>query len=345
MSTQADPIVLSGLAMTTPAGIARELAHPSALRTTASRGVVTDIEAQADPAPAGPGRLADRPSAMATDTLEALLDNALETCPPARRGLVLGSGAAGIDQSMTVTTDSLTRTRPYNVSPALVPACVMNYASALCAIRFDLQGPNVTVTAGRVTGLSAITYARRLLRQDRADLVICGTYEDLNDRRVAIGNLAAANGSHGAPGEGCCVFLLEKKSQAARQERPVLAEILALEFGVVTSAGDEQVMLVDVVERALSRAGVNGGDVILAAASGDEQTALHASVPNAEWIVPAEVIGDTLGSAAAFQIAAAVLSRQAALGGIALVVAIDPDGQVGCAVLRLPVPRQPRQPQ
>jgi 3-oxoacyl-[acyl-carrier-protein] synthase II len=336
MSAPADPVVLSGMAMATPGGIARELAHGSPLRTTAGRGVVSDLQVREGSAPAGPGRLADRASTMAADTVEALLGDALDGCPPARRGLVLGSGSAGIDQSMTVTGDSLTRSRPFNVNPALVPACVMNYASAQCAIRFDLRGPNVTVTAGRVTGLAALTYAQRLLRRDRADLVVCGAFEDLNDRRAALDGLVDANGSHARPGEGCCAFLLETGRHARRHGRPVLAEIVALDSGVVTSTGDEHVVLAEVVDRTLARADADAGDVAVAAVSGDEESVLRPVLPNAKWIRPADVVGDTLGAAAAFQVGAAVLAHRASAGRLVMVIATDPDGQVGCAVLRLP---------
>lgn len=321
-------VVLSGMAMTTPDGVAGGLAPAHA-----RRGVVTDLRTRLEAARVGPSRLADRPSEMAADAVEAVLGDALDGCPPARRGLVLGSGAVGIDQSMTLTTESLTRPRPYNVSPALVPACVMNYASALCAIRFDLQGPNATVTAGRVTGLAALTYAERLIRLGRADLVVCGAFEDLNDRRTAFQEIIG--GAHAPPGEGCCVFLLETAGQAELGGRPVLAEIAALESGIVT--GDEGDALSGIVGRALDRAGAAGADIAVAAVTGDEEERLlRPLLPNAGWIRPAEVVGDTLGAAAAFQVGAAVLTDGASPGRLALVVATDPDGQAGSAVLRLP---------
>jgi len=327
-----ETIVLSGMAMTTAGGVAGRLGP-----VPAGVGVVSDLQTRAEPEPAGPSRLADRPSAMATDALDVLLSDVLEDCPPERRGLVLGSGSAGIDQSMTLTSTSLTRARPYNVPPALVPACVMNYASALCAIRFDLQGPNATVTAGRVTGLAALGYAERLLRLNRADLVVCGAYEDLNDRRTALQAVLDADGGYAAPGEGCCVFLAETASRASRHGRPILAEIVALDSGVAACRGDRAVVLGHVVGRALTRAGAAGEEIALVSVSGDEQRLLGPVLPNARWIRPADVVGDTLGAAAAFQVGGAVLAeRPSSAPTLAMVVATDPDGQIGCAVLRLP---------
>jgi 3-oxoacyl-[acyl-carrier-protein] synthase II len=325
------PVVLTGLAMATTGGIGRAFGDGAP-----RAGVVCDLEVRAEPVPTGPGRLADRPATMTIDTLEPLLDGAFDDCPPERRGLVLGSGSAGIDQSMTVTSDSLTRARPFNVNPALVPACVMNYASAQCAIRFDLRGPNVTVTAGRVTGLATLGYARRLLLRNRADLIVCGAFEDLNDRRAALHALrtpaAHASGPYApsprAPAEGCCAFLLETGRHAHDHGRPVLAEVVALDSRVVADPEDESRILAATLTRVLT--GIDPAEVTLAVSSGTAERHLRPFLPNAVWTSPADVLGDTLGATAAFDLAVAALSR----ARLAAVICADPDGQVACAVLR-----------
>lgn len=329
MSGSGETTVISGMAMVTPNGIAGQLAG-----ALSARGVVAGLRAQADPAPPSPNGLADRASAMAADAVAALLEPVSGDCPPSRRALVLGSGSAGIDQSMTLITESLTRSRPFNVSPALVPACVMNYASALCAIRFGLQGPNVTVTAGRATGLAALAYATRLIRLGRADLAVCGAYEDLNDRRGALQALAEADGGYPPPGEGCCVFLLEAGERASRSGRPALAEVVALESGVVTRPADSGAVLTEVVGRALARCGAVGDDIAVVAVSGGEERVLRPLLAAATWIRPADLLGDTLGAAMAFQAGAALLAGQPAAGRLVMAVATDRDGQAGCVVLR-----------
>lgn len=335
-------LVLSGAAMMTLAGSGRRLAAPTAGRFRKEAVVAADLATRAEATPSGPGRLADRPSEMATETIGALLgEGVLDGCPPSRRGLVIGSGAAGMDQTMTVTTDSLTRDPPYLVGSALVPACVMNYASALCAIRYDIRGPNVTVTAGRVTGLAALAYGRRLLRCGRADLVVCGAYEDWNERRTAIERLLAgdrAGGERPVPGEGCCVFLLETAGHARLRGRPALAELVALEAGTATGTVDRHTVLAGVLDRALRRAGVDGADVAVAVTSADDERTCRSALPDATWVRPAEVVGDTYGAEAAFQLAAALLADRDGPDRLAVVAATDPDGQVGCAMLRLAAP-------
>ncbi|TDD87649.1 3-oxoacyl-ACP synthase [Actinomadura darangshiensis] len=332
--------VISAMSLMSPAGIgtgpfraaidAALLAGGPQPLGEAPGGRVEDFRPE-ESASARPVRLADRPSAMAIATVEALLpDDVLAAWPPDRRALVLGSGASGIDQSMTLTRDSLTRPRPDNITPALVPACVMNYASAQAAIRFDLRGPNATVTAGRATGLAALRYARRLLTRGRADAVVCGAYEDLNDRRAAI---AEAAGIKAPPAEGCCAFLVEPGTRARAHGRPELAEVLALESGVFAEPADAGAVLAGTVRRALDRAGADPGDVALLVPSGDEDAGLGA-LRDARVLRTADLVGDLHGAAAAFQVATAIaVADEAPLRGLALITAVDPDGQAGCCLL------------
>ncbi|MGK5552836.1 beta-ketoacyl synthase N-terminal-like domain-containing protein [Actinomadura kijaniata] len=328
--------VISAVSLMSPAGVGvgpfREAVRTG---TAVPGGPVGDFHVAEPPATGRAVRLADRPSAMALATIGTLLDGgAADRCPPARRGLVLGSAAAGIDQSMTLTRDSLTRPRPDNVNPALVPACVMNYASAQAAIEFDLRGPNATVTAGRLTGLAALRYARRLLAAGRSDMVVCGAYEDLNERRVAI---AEAAGVRGVPAEGCCAFLVEPGERAREHGRSVLAEVLALETGVFADPGEAFDVLGAAVGRALHAAGAAPSDVGLLVPAGREDARLP-GLGKARVVRPAELIGDTHGAAAAFQVAAAIAADAAGAGDgdgcLALVTAVEPDGHVGCCLLR-----------
>lgn len=322
--------VISAFEVMTSAGVGAEpFAAALAPGAAPVHGPVPGFATGDDSTVASRVRLADRPSAMALAAIASLLpDGAARSWDPARRALVLGSGAAGIDQSMTVTRDSLTRPRPDNVNPALVAACVMNYASAQAAIRFDLRGPNATVTCGRVTGLAALGYARRLLAAGRADAVICGAYEDMNERRTGI---AAAAGVAGPAAEGCCVLLVESAERARAHGRPVLAEVLAVETGVFTEPGDAHDALRSVAERALRRAEAVPEDVGLVVPGGDEDP-----LPGARVVRPAEAVGDAFGAAAALQLAAAVIAGSR--GTLALVTATDPDGHAGACLLRVADP-------
>ncbi|WP_084265322.1 beta-ketoacyl synthase N-terminal-like domain-containing protein [Actinomadura macra] len=324
--------VISAMSLMSPAGIGVEPFREAVLTGRPSPGGRVEDFRTEPPAGSGrPVRLIDRPSAMALATIGTLLgEDVLAGWPPARRGLVLASGAAGIDQSMTLTRDSLTRPRPDNVNPALVPACVMNYASGQAAIAHDLRGPNATVTAGRAGGLAALRYARLLLARDRADAVVCGAYDDLNERRIAI---AEAAGLKATASEGSCVFLVEPAERALSAGRPVRAEILALESGVFAEPRDAAGVLAAAVDRALDAAATAPGDVGLIVPAGTEDTDLP-DLAHARVVRTADLIGDVFGAMSAFQIAAAIIGGDLAGDGPALVTSIDPDGHAACCLLR-----------
>lgn len=333
-------LAISGMAMMTPSGVGRKLADmaaPGTTSATAAPGIVSDLECPDEVPPTGPGRLADRPSAMAIETIGALLPGSGYTeCPPDRRGVVLGSSSVSMDQSMTVTRDSLTHKRPYNVNPALIPACVMNYASARSAIEYESQGPNVTVTAGRTAGLAAFTYARRLLRRDRADAVVCGAFEDLNDRRASIAALAREDTGGAHQGEGACVFLVESPARSRARGAPRLADVLAVDSAVATVPHDSDIALADLARRVLRRCEIAPADVGLCVVASDEDSAVRDVVEHAAVVRPAEIVGDTLGATAAFQIATATLAHAAHATSFSLIATKDQDGQLSCAVLATP---------
>ncbi|MEV4257291.1 hypothetical protein AB0J52_29395, partial [Spirillospora sp. NPDC049652] len=178
---------------------------------------------------------------------------------------------------------------------------------------------------GRASGLTALAYADRLLRAGRADAVIAGAFDELTDRRLAVE--AAAGRPAADAAEGCCVFLLESARSARAAGRRPLAELLAHGGGVGADVGA-------VARRVLRRAGTSPEAVRLAVGDLGDTPA-----PNARVLDARAIVGDTAGAAAAFQAAAALVTPGA---GLTLLSALDPDGQVACALLRVgdgdPVP-------
>lgn len=340
MTAEDGDVVVSALAVVSPLGIGT---GPFTAAVRAGRsgdgGPVTGLDADPDFAPTRQVRLYERASALAVGTVAKLLAGGrLAAVPAGRRGIVLGSGLASIDTFMGVSTASLTGARPYHVDHKRVPAAVMNYTSAQAAIKFDLRGPNVTVTAGRVSGLTALGYGKRLLDAGRAGAVVSGSFDELTPRRLAIE--AAAGRASSAPAEGCCVFLLESARAARDAGRTPLAEVLSCTAGLFPAPDEAADVLAGVAGRALERAGVRADDVRLAVPGGPaggpladrEAEVLKRLVPGVRTADPGAVVGDTAGAAAGFQ-AAAALALPAA--GLTLLTALDPDGQVGCAVLRV----------
>ncbi|WP_457034267.1 beta-ketoacyl synthase N-terminal-like domain-containing protein [Kitasatospora sp. P5_F3] len=318
----------------------------------AEAAVVPDFDARAVLGRKGT-RSMDRATALAVATVGMLLDSGASAgAPPADDvALVLGTSNGSVQSMMDFTRDSLSQGKPYHVDPARFPNTVMNCAAGQCAIWHGLHGPNTTIAGGRATTLLALSYARRLWRSGRASKVLCGAVEEFSEQRARL----EAWSSDGVPavlGEGCAVLVLEPLDVIAERGEQPLAELLTLELGVFATPDEALELLTRQVTAALAATGLTP-DLIrhVAPSAVDpaqyelERTAIEKALPGAtpRWTELGPLVGDTGAVSGAFQIAA-VLAEAAAdadtgtgqAGGCALITAIDRDGVVGCAVLRLP---------
>ncbi|MFF1650722.1 beta-ketoacyl synthase N-terminal-like domain-containing protein [Streptomyces sp. NPDC058240] len=330
------------------------------------RRTVTELGPEHDPTPDGTGclvpsfdirevlgkkgtRSMDRVTGLAVTAVGALLDDGERN-----RAVGTGEGAAfalgtttGSAQSMMdFTRDSLTGDQPFFVDPARFPNTVMNCAAGQSAIWYQLKGPNATIAGGRTAGLHALNYSRRLLGSGRARTVLCGAAEEFSQARSWLEH-HASDGDAGAPlGEGCAMLLVEPHTPDDATQ-PVLAELLAVELGVVLD-GDTHPALVSCLRSALHRADVDPAQVVAVARSGapgregrgeaDAVRQVFGAVDPTD-LTPTDLIGDTGAAAAAFQ-TAALLSYAAdhpdlAAGRIGVITSVDRTGTVGCALLGL----------
>lgn len=267
----------------------------------------------------------------------------------------LGTTTGSAQSMMDFTRDSLTGDQPFFVDPAQFPNTVMNCASGQSAIWYQLKGPNTTIAGGRSAGLHALNYARRLLTSGHAESVLCGTAEEFSRSRAWLEHHSAEH--DGAPdaeqdagqapplGEGSTMLLVEP---AGDDSQPVLAEVLAVELGVVLD-GDVRSALTSCLRRALTQAQVSADEVAVVVRSGstdragvDEGAALAETLGaahGATQLSPHELIGDTGAAAGGFQLTAllahAEVDPAGPAGRIGLVTSVDRTGSVGCALLRL----------
>ncbi|KUM84718.1 MULTISPECIES: beta-ketoacyl synthase N-terminal-like domain-containing protein [Streptomyces] len=300
-------------------------------------------------------RSMDRVTGLAVAAVGRLLDDGEGGRIPGLdedTGLVLGTSNGSVSSIMAFTRDSLTQDRPYLVDPARFPNTVMNCAAGQSAIRHGLRGPNVTIAGGRASALLALNHAQRLQRCGHARSVVCGAVEEFSAERAWLEWHARPEQDPGdasraaLTGEGCAVLLLETGTDPAAG-RPVLAEVAAVEIALPADEKNTGPVLADCLRRALHRAGLSAEDVWALAPAGtpgpygaQESTAL-AEVLGAHDPIRlscTDLLGDTNAASAAFQIATLLASAEgdpAAAGRAALVTTADPDGVVGCAVLRL----------
>lgn len=107
-----------------------------------------------------------------------------------RAATVIGSGVGGFSTIAEAvrTTDGK---GPQRLSPFTVPAFLANLASGQVSIRHQLKGPLGAPVTACAASIQAIGDAARLIRNDEADMALCGGSEATIDR-VALGSFAAA---------------------------------------------------------------------------------------------------------------------------------------------------------
>jgi 3-oxoacyl-(acyl-carrier-protein) synthase len=284
-------------------------------------------------------RAMNRGAGMAVATAGQLIEDiAPHGCGPDSRddtGVVLGTTTGSAQSAMDLTRTSLQAEKPFYIEAAVAPVSVMNYAAGQIAIWHQIRGPNVTVAAGRATGLVALNYARRMLLTGRARHVLCGAVEEYTHARAWLEHHRQGDGR--VVGEGCAMLLLQPEAAA----RSPLATLLAVET-LVCRGGDTAGAVATGVRRLLAVNGVPASDVW--AACGDEHPALREIFgETATSRVPsADLIGDTSAASAIFQVAA--LLSVASTGGRpagthAVVAAAAADESVAVALFRLPFDR------
>ncbi len=293
-------------------------------------------------------RSMDRATALAVAAVGGLLhdsDGGRIAGLDADTALVLGTSTGSVRSIMAFTRDALTQDKPFFVDPARFPNTVMNCAAGQSAIWHGLRGPNVTVAGGRVSALLALNHALRLQRCGRARSVVCGAVEEFSGERAWLDwHTQGASTPSPLTGEGCAVLLLEAPATAGRA---ALADVLSVEFALSADDRDVRAVLAGCLRRAMAGAGADATDVWAVAPSdppGRQADSEHAAIRDVLGdhrplrLSCMGLLGDTNSASAAFQIAALLSTAQndpAAGGRVALVTAVDRDGVVGCALLRV----------
>lgn len=265
----------------------------------------------------------DRSSGLAAGVVGELLR---EVVPDARTGVVFGTTSGSAQTQFEFTRDSLTRRKPYFVNPAVMPFALMNSAASQAAIRHRLTGPNTTIGGGRMSGIAVLRYAARLLAAGRASGMVCGAVEEYSPARARLERL---RGAGGVLGEGAAALFLEPDGT----RREPLAELLEARTRVAVD-GDLAGALTACLERVV--AGTEVATLVLSAPPGPlgkaelaAAQAVFGELPG-NVVNPVDVIGDAGAATGVFAIASALRTP-----GPAAVTAVDDDGTVGCALLRV----------
>jgi 3-oxoacyl-[acyl-carrier-protein] synthase II len=109
--------------------------------------------------------------------VQAMNDSGIEgTVDPARFGVYFGSGIGGII-STSDQLSILAQKGPRRVSPYTIPMMISNMAGGLIAIRYSLNGPNMSIVTACATSTNAIGEAYRCILHGYADAMIAGGAE------------------------------------------------------------------------------------------------------------------------------------------------------------------------
>lgn len=93
-----------------------------------------------------------------------------------RYGVIIGSGIGGLDsiyKNSLILNDKGIR----KISPFFIPSSLINLTSGQVSIKYGLKGPNSSPVTACATGTHAIGDSFTLIKNNKADLMICGGSE------------------------------------------------------------------------------------------------------------------------------------------------------------------------
>ena len=174
---------------------------------------------------------------------EAIKDSGLQINDgtTAKIGMVSGTTLGTIYNISEFDKESLSD-GPRFGNPSTFTGTVANAPSSKVAIQFKIKGFNTTISTGMCASLDAIDYGRNFLNFGRADTVLAGFAEDLNQQTFLgyyqLGYLSGLNGT--APlsrpfdkkrdgilfSEGAGVIVMEQEDYAKANNRKIYAEVL-----------------------------------------------------------------------------------------------------------------------
>lgn len=109
---------------------------------------------------------------------EALQDSGFiaEEDTSLRSGVMVGSGIGGLD-TIYKNSSILDNQGIRKISPFFIPSSLINLLSGHISIRHNLKGPNSSPVTACATGTHAIGDSFTLIKNDKADLMVCGGAE------------------------------------------------------------------------------------------------------------------------------------------------------------------------
>ncbi|MDA7705429.1 beta-ketoacyl-ACP synthase II [Rickettsiales bacterium] len=161
-----------------------------------------------------------------------------------RSGVLIGSGIGGL-KSIEKTVNIIEDRGPRKVSPFFIPSSLINIASGHISIKYGFMGPNHSVVTACATGTHAIGDSFKLIQDDRADIMICGSAESVvcktaiagfgalralstnfNDNPEAASRPWDKDRDGFVMGEGAGILVLEEYEHAKKRGAKIYGEVV-----------------------------------------------------------------------------------------------------------------------
>jgi 3-oxoacyl-[acyl-carrier-protein] synthase II len=173
---------------------------------------------------------------------EAVAEEDLTGCDPARVGVVIGTSAGG-GETVERQHGVLLADGPTGVSPLLLPMHLPNMVAGQVAMEFGFRGPNLVVSTACASGATAIGVACDLLAARRCDVVVAGGVDALltpltmagfarmgalsrRDDPATASRPFDADRDGFVAGEGAAVLVLRRAEDARADGRRVRARVV-----------------------------------------------------------------------------------------------------------------------
>ena len=160
-----------------------------------------------------------------------------------RSGVMVGSGIGGLD-TIYKNSSILDKQGIRKISPFFIPSSLINLLSGHISIRYNLKGPNSSPVTACATGTHAIGDSFTIIKNNKADLMVCGGAEaaicplgisGFSDARALCDTFNNSPEKGSRPwdkdrsgfvmGEGAGVLVLEEYEHAKRRNAKIYGEV------------------------------------------------------------------------------------------------------------------------